>query len=133
VSWDASAVKECGLSVRFHFCCEYILRIESPQQNTLPFDANSSPWKFVYMPIAHSKITTQGQVSVPAEVRKKLGVGPGSILEWIESNNQVVVRRVGRNTSTDIHEALFTEGLPKASIDVKEGIRKHLRKKHARR
>ena len=85
------------------------------------------------MPIAHSKITTQGNVSVPAEVRKKLGVGPGSILEWDESNDQVVVRRAGQNTSTDIYEALFTEGPPKASIDVKEGIRKHLRKNHARR
>ena len=85
------------------------------------------------MLIAQSKITTQGQISVPAEVRKKLGVGPGSILEWDESNDQVVVRRAGRNTSTEIHEALFTEGRPKASIGVKEGIRKYVRKKHARR
>lgn len=84
------------------------------------------------MSIAQSKITTQGQISVPAEVRKKLGVGPGSILEWDESNDQVVVRRAGRNTSTDIHEALFNEGRPKPSISVKEGIRKYVRKKHAR-
>ena len=84
------------------------------------------------MSIAQSKITTQGQISVPAEVRKKLGVGPGSILEWDESNDQVVVRRAGRNTSTDIHEALFTERRPKPSISVKEGIRKYVRKKHAR-
>ena len=85
------------------------------------------------MPIAHSKITTQGQVSVPAEVRKKLGVGPGSILEWHESNDQVVIRRARRYTSTDIHEALFAEGLPRASISVKAGIRQHLCKKNARR
>ena len=84
------------------------------------------------MSIAQSKITTQGQISVPAEVCKKLGVGPGSILEWDESNDQVVVRRAGRNTSTDIHEALFTEGRPKHSIGVKDGIRKYVRKKHAR-
>ena len=85
------------------------------------------------MSIAQSKITTQGQISVPVEVRKKLGVGPGSILEWDESNDQVVVRRAGRHTSIDIHEALFADGLPKASPDVKEGIRKHMREKHARR
>ena len=76
------------------------------------------------MSIAQSKITTQGQISVPAEVRKKLGD---------ESNDQVVVRRAGRNTSTDIHEALFTEGRPKPSSGVKEGIREYVRKKHARR
>ena len=85
------------------------------------------------MSIAQSKITTQGQISVPAEVRKKLGVGPGSILEWDESNDQVVVRRAGRHTSVEIHEALFAEGQPKASNSVKDGIRKYLRKKHARR
>ena len=85
------------------------------------------------MSIAQSKITAQGQISVPVEVRKKLGVGPGSILEWDESNDQVVVRRAGRHTSIEIHEALFAEGQPKAPISVKEGIRKHLREKHARR
>jgi len=85
------------------------------------------------MSIAQSKITTQGQISVPAEVRKKLGVGPGSILEWDESNDQVVVRRAGRHTSVEIHDALFAEGQPKTSNSVKEGIRKYLRKKHARR
>jgi len=84
------------------------------------------------MPIAQSKITAQGQISVPAEVRKKLGVGPGSVLEWDESNDQVVVRRSGRYTSTEIHEALFADGLPRSRLSVKEGIRKHLRGKHAR-
>ena len=28
------------------------------------------------MAMAHSKVTAQGQISVPAEIRKKLGVGP---------------------------------------------------------
>jgi AbrB family looped-hinge helix DNA binding protein len=84
------------------------------------------------MPIAQSKITAQGQISVPAEVRKKLGVGPGSILEWDESNDQVVVRRAGRHTSTDIHEALFGDRKPKTPTSVKEGSRKHMREKHAR-
>jgi len=27
----------------------------------------------------HSKLTAQGQVSVPAEVRRRLGLGPGSV------------------------------------------------------
>ena len=87
------------------------------------------------MPIAHSKITAQGQISIPVEVRKKLGVVPGSILEWDESNDQIVVRRSGRHTSTDVHEALFAEGKPKQKTpgSVKEGIRKHVRAKHARR
>lgn len=87
------------------------------------------------MPLAQSKVTAQGQISVPAEVRKKLGVGPGSILEWDERDDEVVVRRAGRHTSVEVHEALFPEGEPKqrASLSVKEGIRKHMHEKHARR
>lgn len=88
------------------------------------------------MPIAQSKLTAQGQISVPAEVRKKLGVGPGSILEWDESNDQIIVRKAGRHTSADVHEALFTKVLkkkPTVAPSVKEGIRKYVREKHARR
>jgi antitoxin PrlF len=86
------------------------------------------------MSIAHSKLTAQGQISVPAKVRKKLGVGPGSILEWDESNDQVVVRRAGRNTSAEVHEALFGKSkvAPKLPANVKEGIKQYLRKKHVR-
>lgn len=87
------------------------------------------------MPLAQSRLTAQGQVSVPAEVRKKLGVGPGSVLEWDEKNDEVVVRRAGRHTSADVHLALFAEGKPrrKGPVSVKEGIRKYIRRKHARR
>lgn len=85
------------------------------------------------MAIAKSRLTAQGQISVPAEVRKKLGVGPGSVLEWDEQNDQVVVRRAGRYTSKDIHGALFSgSGAKKNPADVKDAIRKYVRKRHAR-
>jgi AbrB family looped-hinge helix DNA binding protein len=85
------------------------------------------------MAIARSKLTSQ-QISVPAEVRRKLGLGPGSVLEWDEQGDSIVVRRVGRYTSEDIHRALFPEGPPKSGpVDVKEAIRKYIRKKYARR
>jgi len=85
------------------------------------------------MAIAHSKVTSQGQISVPAEVRKKLGVGPGSVLEWDEEDNQVIVRRAGRYTSQDVHAALFPEeGSRTRPVEVREAIRKYVRKRHAR-
>ena len=86
------------------------------------------------MPIAQSKLTAQGQISVPAEIRKKLGVGPGSVLEWDEENDQIIVRKAGQHTLADVHAALFPNGGPEgeASPRIKEGIRKHVRKKHAR-
>lgn len=86
------------------------------------------------MAFARSRVTAQGQVSVPAEVRRRLGVGPGSLLEWNEEGNAVVVRRSGRYTSADIHRALFgRENQPPRSLtELKEGIRKHVRTRHAR-
>lgn len=87
------------------------------------------------MALIHSKLTAQGQISVPSEIRKKLGVGPGSVIEWDEKNDEVIVRKAGRHTLADVHEALFPNGRPKrkAPAGVKEGIRKHIRQKHARR
>lgn len=85
------------------------------------------------MTIAQSKLTSQGQISVPAEVRKKLGVGPGSVLEWDEEDNKVVVRRAGRYSSEQVHDALFPEeGLRRSPGNVKDGIRKYIRNRHAR-
>ena len=84
------------------------------------------------MAIAQSKVTAQGQISVPAEVRKKLGVGPGSVLEWDEQGSDVVVRRAGRHSSKDIHLALFAKTSKKDLPDVKDAIRKYIRKRHAR-
>jgi antitoxin PrlF len=89
----------------------------------------------MFMPIAHSKVTAQGQISVPAEIRKKLGIGPGSILSWDEVGNEIVVRRAGRYTSQDVHAALFPAGPPKSKStkDLKAGISKRMLKRHAGR
>jgi AbrB family looped-hinge helix DNA binding protein len=85
-------------------------------------------------PIAHSKLTAQGQVSVPAAIRRRLGIGPGAVLEWDEDGGTVVVRRAGRYSSEDVHRALFPKRAPKAKSlgQLKAGIRRHARKRHAR-
>jgi AbrB family looped-hinge helix DNA binding protein len=87
------------------------------------------------MALANSKVTAQGQISVPLEVRRRLGIGPGSILEWDQEGEHIVVRRAGRYTSEDIHRSLFPDGppAPRTDAELKRGIRRHVRKKHARR
>ena len=87
------------------------------------------------MTLAQSKVTAQGQISVPAAVRRKLGVGPGSVLEWEQEGEKIVVRRAGRYTSEDMHRALFPKGPPKPRklAELKEGIRRYVRKRYARR
>lgn len=86
------------------------------------------------MAIAQSKVTAQGQVSVPAKVRQRLGVGPGSVLEWHEDGDQVVVRRGGRHSSEDIHRALFAKPPQRRTLDeLKAGIRQAVKRRHAGR
>lgn len=85
------------------------------------------------MALAHSKLTAQGQISVPAEVRRKLGVGPGSVLEWDAEGERVVVRRAGRYTSEDVHRSVFpTPPQSKTLADMKRGLQQHVKSRHAR-
>jgi AbrB family looped-hinge helix DNA binding protein len=81
-----------------------------------------------------SKVTVQGQISVPAEVRRQLGVGPGSVLVWEWRDGAFVVRRAGKCSSEDIHAALFGAAKPAKGkpVDAKAGIRKYMRQRHAR-
>ena len=87
------------------------------------------------MAIAQSKVTAQGQISVPAEVRRKLGIGPGSILEWDEEGDVVIVRKAGRYSSEDIHRAIFPKDAPtpKKLEGFDKGVRRYLKDKYARR
>ena len=72
---------------------------------------------------------------MPAGVRQKLGIGPGSILEWNEEDDKIIVRRAGQFTSEDIHRALFPDGPPvsRSVEEMKAGIRQHVWKRHAGR
>ncbi|MDX2053239.1 MAG: AbrB/MazE/SpoVT family DNA-binding domain-containing protein [Polyangiaceae bacterium] len=86
------------------------------------------------MPLPNSKVTAQGQISVPAEIRRKLGIGPGSVLEWHDAGDHVVVRKAGRFSSEEIHRAVFAKRPQPQKLEaLKEAVRKHLREKHARR
>jgi AbrB family looped-hinge helix DNA binding protein len=87
------------------------------------------------MALAHSKLTAQGQISIPIQIRRKLGIGPGSILEWDEEGDRIVVRRSARFSSEDIHRALFPRRAPKPRTiqELKDGIRRRARERYARR
>ena len=87
------------------------------------------------MAFAHSRVTAQGQISVPVEVRRRLGVGPGSVLEWDEEDEKIVVRRATQYESTDIHHVLFPKGPPRRRTlaEMKQAIRRRVRERHARR
>ncbi|MGH9481693.1 MAG: AbrB/MazE/SpoVT family DNA-binding domain-containing protein [Terriglobales bacterium] len=85
------------------------------------------------MAIARSRITSQGQISIPAEIRKRLGLRSGSVLEWEERDGAVVVRRAGGSTWEGLRAAVFPEGPPKprALAQLKAGLREHARRRYA--
>ena len=100
------------------------------QPACLPFSTPDSH----NMVIAHSKLTEQGLALIPDEVLQKLGIGPGSVLEWDEAGEQIVVRRVGRYTSEDVHRTLFsTSPKPRTLRELKKGVRRHIKRRHASR
>ncbi|MGH7435340.1 MAG: AbrB/MazE/SpoVT family DNA-binding domain-containing protein [Polyangiaceae bacterium] len=83
--------------------------------------------------VAQSRITAQGQISVPAGIRRKLGVGAGSVLEWEEEGDRVFVRKAGRFSSEEIHRAVFSKRPRARSLDeLKDAVRQRARSKHAR-
>lgn len=86
------------------------------------------------MALARSRVTSQGQISIPSDVRQKLGIGPGSVLEWDEEGSDIVVRRAGRFSSEDIHGVLFGGKTPvtRSPAEMKEGVRRYVRKRYAR-
>jgi hypothetical protein len=56
------------------------------------------------------------------------------VIEWEDEGGNVVVRRAARHTMTDVHQALFRSPPPrKTDEELREGVRKHVRRKHARR
>jgi AbrB family looped-hinge helix DNA binding protein len=74
------------------------------------------------MALAQSKLTAQGQISVPVEVRRRLGIGPGSVLEWAEDGDQIV------------HRSLFAKTPePKTLAEIKDGVRRDVLRRRASR
>ncbi len=86
------------------------------------------------MAIAQSKLTAQGQISVPAQIRRKLGVAPGSMLEWDEANGEIIVRRSSCYSSDDIHQALFPSAPKNHTLaQLKDGIRRAMKQRYTRK
>jgi bifunctional DNA-binding transcriptional regulator/antitoxin component of YhaV-PrlF toxin-antitoxin module len=88
------------------------------------------------MQTTQSKLTSQGQVSVPAPVRNFLHLIPGSVLVWTQEGERIVVGRAKRHSTEEVHQALFSEtptGTERAKtlVELKQGIRQRMQRRHA--
>lgn len=83
-----------------------------------------------------TKLTSQGQVSVPAAVRHMLGLTPGSAVEWLQEGSKIIVKRAVRSTSDDVHAALFNSDAAaeptKTLAELKQGVAEYIKRRHAR-
>lgn len=80
-----------------------------------------------------SKITSRCRTTIPREVRRRLGILPGSTLEWEEVDGKITVRRVGKYTLEDVRRALFGNRKPKRQTlaELKEGVGQYIDERHA--
>ena len=44
--------------------------------------------------MATAKITSKGQITLPKEVRRRLGIGPGDQVEFVEENGKYVLKKI---------------------------------------
>lgn len=72
------------------------------------------------MLIATSKVTNQGQISVPAEVRRDLGIRPGTELIWDRRENGEYVVRPKRQTLVDLHRMVGTPTVHLTDLELRE-------------
>lgn len=40
-----------------------------------------------------ARITSKGQITLPKEVRRRMGIGPGDEVEFVEENGRYVLRK----------------------------------------
>ena len=84
------------------------------------------------MSLARSRITAQGQVSIPAAVMKKFGIAPGDFIDWESRDGHLVVRKIGKYSLGDVAAALhLQEGrLHKTGPELLEGVKERMRRRH---
>lgn len=79
-----------------------------------------------------SRIASQGRVSIPARIRRKLGLTPGSTVEWCERGPEVLIRRATKYSSLEIHQAVFPSVPERKSVEEMDlGVGTHLRRRHS--
>ena len=86
------------------------------------------------MILTESKLTSQGQISIPTTIRKKLGLVPGSVIEWGENEaGEITVKRSVKCDSEDIHKAIFEIPPKMKSLeDIDAALRTRMKHKYSR-
>ena len=86
------------------------------------------------MSLAQSKITAQGQVSIPVSVMRQFGLAPGGVINWETLEGRLVIEKAGLYSLADVQSALkLSKGLHRTEEEIWEGLKARMRAKHAGR
>ena len=84
------------------------------------------------MSIAKSRITAQGQVTIPVAIMRLFGLAPGEVIEWNEQEGNLVVQKAGQFSLEDVQKALrLPSGIHKTDDQIREGLKARVKAKHA--
>ena len=50
-----------------------------------------------------AKITSKGQITLPKEVRRRMGIGPGDQVEFVEENGKYVLKKIVKVSPFDAY------------------------------
>lgn len=80
-----------------------------------------------------ARVTSKGQVTLPAKLRRQLGVEPGDDLDFVMEDKGVYVSVVKRKKLSDLHGILpLPEGPAVTKKEVREAARCVARERHKR-
>jgi len=86
------------------------------------------------MILAQSRITAQGQVSIPVNIMRQFGLAPGETVAWDFRDGHLVVEKAGNYSVADVRKALkLPKGTHKTEAEIRAGIKARVRAKHAGR
>ena len=71
-----------------------------------------------------ARITSKGQITVPHEIRRALGVGPGDRLQFEKEGNTVRVRPVRIRSPFEKYRGTGNPGIPSGRRAINRYVRK---------
>lgn len=80
--------------------------------------------------MATAKVTSKGQITVPKEVRAKLGLAPGDELEFVEEGGRFVIRKRLRRSPSIAIWGIWRRSvarIPTRLLSSSEGTHDHCR------
>jgi len=72
--------------------------------------------------MATAAVTSKGQITIPMEVRQKMGIRPGDRVRFVEGEHGEFIMKAQKRSIMDLHGAIKWEGKPVTIKEMNETI-----------